>query len=278
MASGEAATVAGKPIDVETVRSIAAAQGLALAPARALAIEDALLADEARALSPASTTASAERAVHARALLESLVRAAREAGPPTDEELAPLRERHWVTVDRPAAAKTRHAVVLVKPATDRDAARALADRLHEAATGATTPADFEKRVKAVETGGLDVKVEDLPPVVADGRMFQLDHGEPASPAGSLVAAYAAAATRLREPGELSPPVETEFGYHVIWLEGLIPARVLTPSELREHLTPEVIEERAKRAYAELLDAARAANPVAVAPTHAALLRQLPAVE
>lgn len=54
-------------------------------------------------------------------------------------------------------------------------------------------------------------------------------------------------------GEVSAPVETEFGYHLIRLDGLRPGARLGFEEVRESLAAQLREDRAADRYAELLD-------------------------
>lgn len=66
--------------------------------------------------------------------------------------------------------------------------------------------------------------------------------------GRMTAAFEAAAFALKQPGDVSDVVKTEFGYHIIRLDERRPARRRTFEEVRESLMREVAEStlRSKR--------------------------------
>ena len=55
----------------------------------------------------------------------------------------------------------------------------------------------------------------------------------------MVKPFADAAFAMTEPGRLSEPVKTSFGYHVIRFEGRRPARQLDFSEARPRILAEI---------------------------------------
>lgn len=57
-------------------------------------------------------------------------------------------------------------------------------------------------------------------------------------AGRMVAPFDAAVKALREPGQLSPIVETQFGYHIIRFEARRPAQRVPFEEVKERLKQE----------------------------------------
>jgi hypothetical protein len=259
--AGLLARAGGEVISVATVSRIAAGQGIAPRAALDLALSDALFAQGARAALPASSTRSIERAAAARSVLEQLGADAAQAGAPTDAELAEITRERWVELDRPAAARTTHALVLNdKP--ERDAqARALAEKLAAALQGATSGEELIRLAQAFPAEGFKIHSEALPFVTADGRTFQRrDAGFTARP-GAFDLDFARAANALTRPGELSPLVKSGFGYHVIRLEELAPAAAVAKSELPALLGAEVLRRRADRARRELLEKLRHATPV-----------------
>ncbi len=263
LTAGVVASAGRQLIAAETVARVAQRQGVA--PARALehALSDALLAEGARdALSPATLT-TIERAAQARRLLEALAAEAAVSAPPTQAELDELLRERWVDLDRPAAARTVHAVVLNKDSAREPAARALAEKLAEAVHSALSAAEFITQAKAVPTDGFEVIAEELPFITADGRSFQArDSTFVARPSG-FDRTFAEAANALETEGQQSPIVKTPFGFHVIRLEARQPAAGIPEAERAAALAPEVSLRRVARARKELLDGLRKSNVIQV---------------
>lgn len=265
-----AGRVGGQVIDLQTVERIAAAQHVSPKVALDLAVEDALLAEHAKgAAPPYAPTTHLERLALARSVMEQIETEARSKGEPTAEELKQVIDGWWWELDRPELFRVTHAVVLPgKEATPeiQERARALAERIHAAVLGAK-PNEFSKRVEAVEAGDLKVKVESLSPVASDGRAVDLKY--PPKRGGSTSrynAAFAAAATSLREIGEISPVVQTPFGYHVMMLTERVPAQHAAQSELDR----EVFDQRASKIQSDLLSSLRTSSNIAVLDQASAL--------
>ena len=259
--NGMAARAGTQFVSAGTVQRVAAARGLAPRAAIDLAVADALFAEGARASLPLGSAGSIERAAAARGLLEQLVREAAQAGAPTEAELSEVVHERWVDVDRPAAARTTHAVVLNdQPARDA-AARAEGEKLALAVRGATTDEELLELAKAFKADGFEVRAEALPFVTPDGRIFQrAETGFKARP-GSFDVDFARAANALQRQGELSPLVKSGFGYHVILLDERAPSAIVPAQELAQRLAPEVTARRAGHARSELLDRLRPASAV-----------------
>ncbi|HEY6560616.1 MAG TPA: peptidylprolyl isomerase [Polyangiaceae bacterium] len=238
---------------------VAAAQGIDPLLARERAIQDALFASAARDLLPPERTASAERAVLARALLEDLLQSARAEGPVVPEELDAIVRERWFELDRPTAVRTTHAVVLPASPREDEQAAALAESIRRVAADAKDAADFSKRAATVEKEGLQVRVEALPFITPDGRSFNQDGLRPPSAGTTYDPEFARAANTLVQVGSLSPVTKTRFGYHVIYLEERLAEHRLTP-HARELLSPNAIAKRAARAEAALLKQLEASVP------------------
>jgi len=249
-------------VSADTVERVAAARGVAPRAAAALAISDALFAEGARAKLSLGSARSIERAAQARGLLEQLLRDAARSGPPTPAELAEIVHERWVDLDRPAAARTTHAVVLNdKP--DRDAAAHLqGEKLAQAVRGATTDEELIKLAKDFKPDdGFEVRAEQLPFVTPDGRLFQRVEGGFKARPGAFDTDFARGANALQQPGELSPLVKSSFGYHVIRLDERAPSAIAPSADLAERLAPEVMARRAGRARRELLEKLRPAAAI-----------------
>ena len=260
--AGVAARAGTQLVSKSTVERVVAARGVAPRAAAELAISDALFAEGARAQLSLGTARSIERAALARGLLEQLMRDAALAGAPTPAELSEIVREDWVDVDRPAAVRTTHAVVLNnKPERDA-AARLQAEKLAQAVRGATTDEELVRLAKDFKPeDGFEVRAEQLPFVTPDGRVFQrADAGFKARP-GGFDADFARGANALQRPGELSALVKSGFGYHIIRLDERAPSATIPPAELAERLAPEAMARRAARARRELLDRLRPASAI-----------------
>lgn len=80
----------------------------------------------------------------------------------------------------------------------------------------------------------------------------------------LVPGFVAAAVALRA-GETSPPVETEFGFHVIRADAVKPARPLSLDEAEAGIREELLRERRSEAFQVWLKELREKLPVAYRP-------------
>lgn len=276
LAPSVAARVGSLEIPAETVARVAAAQAIPLDRARDLAVRDALFASEARAqnLLDDPLGRAALRGALARVLLREIYAAAERRGPITDAELREATERRWLELDRPAAARTIHAVVRTS-AKDNAARRAKALEFAEAlravvaplstsaeaslappsssvdASAALVPDDplidrFKSLIASVPRDGFDVVTEALPPVAADGRVLD--------PSGFTFAPeFATAAAALPARGAVSPPVTSSFGVHVILLLERTPPRATPAAERRKLVWRDVVSQRARAAQRSLLE-------------------------
>lgn len=293
--AGSIARVGPEVVAPATVARIAAAQGIDREEARERAVTSALLAAAAREDLHVSTVRHAENRALAWALLGELWADAQRA-PISDLELAEATAGRWTAVDRPRSHRTLHAVVRTDQG-DRASAQALAERIREAVvdvaarardeappvleveallTGAAEarydPAQepFEAAAKAVAAGDPRLVVELLPPVARDGTIVAV--GMPPENR-RFDADFAAGVFQLEQRGDLSPIVESAFGFHVILLLGVIDEHRLSAAERRRFLTPDILRVRGLRAQRALLERLAAERTVEVVRNHAAILEQ-----
>jgi hypothetical protein len=225
-------------------------RGVTREEALELASEDARLAFGLRERHPL-VARWIERTVLARELLAGLVDEARAGGPPTDEEVEAISSARFWELLRPRMVQVTHAVVL---SSEEDAAaRALAEQIAAATRGAKTSEQFQTAANGVSAGNLEVKVENLPPLTADGRAVDPARPPPAGPGVQRFDAdFSAAAQRLSAPGEQSPVLRTPFGYHVIFLISVIEPKQPSLDERRALLHDEIMTQRAQALSSALL--------------------------
>jgi peptidyl-prolyl cis-trans isomerase C len=251
--AGVVADVGSVAIRVESVAAVASARQIAPREALDREIRDALFANGAlrEHLDEHLVARAALRSVLARAELEALKKEASQTEP-TDAEVAEATARHFARLDRPEAFRVVHAVVRISENADapqKARARALAERIAEHVAKADDEAEFKSAAEAVDKGGLEVTIESLPPVAADGRIVDVDHpGED----NTFVLPFARAASHLAHPGQKSGIVATEHGYHTLMLLERTPPLTVPLEDRRHLLRDEILTQRAKKLLAELL--------------------------
>jgi peptidyl-prolyl cis-trans isomerase C len=262
----------GEPIDVSgaTVVAIARVQHLSLAEARDRAIGDALFALEARRQKLDVGRSFEVDSVLARRLAESFVVDAKALGPVTDAEVEVATQKHWYDVARPESFMTVHAAVLVAPDASPDQlkrAEAVANAIRDAVLplspeGKTIPAlppplneripndglsnRFRDALANIPKDGFDVRIEQLVPIARDS-LSVLPNGR-----SGFAPEFAAAATGLKERGEVSPVVRSPFGFHVIMLLARYPGKEVDLAERRSRFVAEIYDTRARAMVADLL--------------------------
>lgn len=272
LGDGIAARVGPLDVPVALVASIASAQHLSLADAREAATHDALFALHARArgLDETLDARAAIRGRLARARLAAIASEARQS-PPTDTEVDEGTVAHFLDLDRPEGFRVVHAVAMFPKGADaavKQRVRGVAERVARVVAGAPDADAFRTRAEAVEHEGIELRVESLEPVAADGRVLVPGGGAYELP-------FARAAARLSSVGELSPVVETSFGQHVLMLLERTPPRHVPLEERRRLLADEIVTVRERRAAKALLDELHAAHPVTVERSADALLASVP---
>jgi peptidyl-prolyl cis-trans isomerase C len=155
-------------------------------------------------------------------LMESLLKKklAKDAGL-TDEELKKYYDAHKEEFKKDGEINTRH--ILVK-----------------------TEEEAKQILQKVQKG------EDFAELA---RRYSLDPSAKASggeigfhPKGTLVPEYDAAAFKLKKVGQISPIVKTQFGYHIIKLEGAKPPSYVPFEEVKDFIKQKLGQEKQKELF------------------------------
>lgn len=183
-----------------------------------------------------------------RALVNRLMRQQLEQHPVTvtDAEVAEAYARQKADFSRPAQVRLSHIFLAApradatKVATARTKAEALMKQLR-----ALPPADFDTFRKLAREQSEEPRTQPL-----EGDMRFLSDEALARTYGPEVLE----ATRgLTESGALAGPVQTEQGFHLLKLQGRLPAVDLSLDEVRDQLAERLRGEKQTRAWADFLD-------------------------
>ena len=248
--AGDVASVGDTRLPASLVVGVARAKNVSPRVALEELIEDALLwkAGSGHAVDMGPTASWDSIGAEARSIAARIARGAREAGPPTANELS------TVTVV--------HAVVLNSPGVQRESAGAIATSIKDAVEHAASADDFERRARSVAHGAVRVTIERVGAFGADGLVADGSHIDPS---------FVAAAFELRGPADTSPVVETAYGWHVLRLvERILPE----PSSLEQRkleLADVVVAMRARSRLDRLLASRRERTKIDIAAAAGALM-------
>lgn len=267
------ASSASDAVPKSVVAKVAAEQRITPEEAARRLVDDAIAAVAARerGLDTRPPTSWHLRSARARFAIDRLRTQSRAAGPPTDSEIEEVTAKYWRAVDRPESARVVHVVVMRSKPEDAalDArAKTFAAELRSALVDAKTTEEFSEKAKAFpHPKELKVQVDPpLPAVTEDG--YAVDGP------GTFDVAFSKAANALAKPGDTSPVVQSQYGWHVIRLIEKLPAQRMPLDERRIAFTEEAYSFRAKKAYDALLGPIRAAHPVTIEPSAEALMRSV----
>lgn len=259
------AKVGGVAIERDLVAKVAERRHLSPRAALDILVEDALLAEGARARGLDGTPSvklSLDR-IRARWVADGIESRAVARGLPSDAEVDELTRRHWQTFDAPPGVRVVHVVVMRRKGTPDDASRQMAQTLADAAVGAKGSVDFQQRMTDVPHGKLDVRIEDLPAFAADGRILE--------GSGTMEAAFVAAAFTLDAEHPVTGVVETSFGWHVIWLVEKVPEKRVPFEERRQRFADEAVFRRGKAEKDAIVASYRKGTSTVIDPAADALM-------
>ena len=148
----------------------------------------------------------------------------------TDEELETYYRDNEVRLTLPEQVRVRHILLTWKPMGTTDDRAAIREQMAPILEQARSGADFAE---------LASKYSDDSTASQGGDTGFFNRGQ-------MVPAFEAVAFAL-QPGEVSDPVETAFGVHILRLEERQGARLLPLDEVREQLREHIREERMEAA-------------------------------
>lgn len=144
-------------------------------------------------------------------------------------------QKQYTTAEERRASHILIAVKKDASAADKAAAKAKADKL--AAQVIANPADFAKIAKA--------NSDDPGSAEHGGDLGYFG-------AGMMVKQFEDAAFKMKQ-GEISQPVQSDFGYHIIQLTGIKPAQVKTLDQVKSEISNTIKSQLAAKKFSELAD-------------------------
>lgn len=94
------------------------------------------------------------------------------------------------------------------------------------------------------------------------------------PKGTLLPEYEAAAFKLTKVGQVSPITKTQFGYHIIKLEGIKPPQYVPFAEVKEFIKQQLVQEKQKEVIDKYIEDLRKGSKITI--NEALLKEQAPA--
>jgi len=164
----------------------------------------------------------------------------------TDEELETYYRDNEIRLTLPDQVRVRHILLTWKPMGTTDDRAAIREQMAPILEQARSGADFAE---------LASKYSDDSTASQGGDTGFFNRGQ-------MVPAFEAVAFAL-QPGEVSDPVETPFGVHILRLEERQEARLLPLDEVREQLREHIREEKMEAAVEQETERLRQEGEVAI---------------
>jgi len=281
-ASGEViARVGDAPITKDIVLAIARARRVTPAVALDMAIRDAVFAQEAIDRGLDVPHARDVDAALVRSLAATFREEAKAEGPITEAEVNERSKAHYYWVARPESWVTVHAVVRVAEDAGEakwQAAQKLAQKIHDAVAPAVAEqrdtwaatvqqdplaAAFFQAANQVDKEGLEVVIQPLPGVATDAFTVQpevISDNKVTARRDPIDPEFVKGAAKLEHRGDLSPPVRSGSGWHVILLVDRVPPSMLSLDERRAIFEDDIYDVRANKLTTDLVAKLHQATP------------------
>lgn len=143
----------------------------------------------------------------------------------SDEELRSFYQENRSVFQQPEKVRARHILVKVDPETDKEKARKTID------------AARDRLVKGEDFAAVAREVSEGPSAAQGGDLGFFGRGQ-------MVEPFEKAAFSM-ETGEISPVVETQFGYHVLQVTDHEPEKTLAYDEVKGRLEEVLLREKTK---------------------------------
>ena len=161
----------------------------------------------------------------------------------SEDEMRKYYEEKKDSFNTPAKVKASHILIKITDSRDKEAARKLAEKVAaEAEKSAKDAGSFAKLAeKYSEDEGSKKRGGDL------GYFQRTEEG------GTMVKEFSDGAFALQNVGDISKPVESEFGFHIIKLTGRKDKISKTFEDVKAHIENSLKTEKRKTAYEDMIE-------------------------
>jgi parvulin-like peptidyl-prolyl isomerase len=167
----------------------------------------------------------------------------------SDEDVKKFYEEHISDVTKPEGVTVAH--ILIQPDEEKDDAEAADKEAKE-----KIDAIYEELLKdPSQFGKLAQEKSDCPSGKAsEGKLPSFDKdGNMLDGSGAMIQEFADAAFGIEKPGQITKPVKTKFGYHIIKLIEKVPEEVTPLEKVKDRITEYLAAEKAQEALTKTLD-------------------------